>query len=193
MIISFLNQKGGVGKSTASILIASALHQAGYGVALDDCDPQGSLSFWSKSVGQIPAVGEITKPEVVICDTPGRLDLADAASVDKIRPIIEKSDRLIIVSEKSLFSTHASVPMVEMVKRFKKPKAKAAILFNKVRVGTVVGKQDESELAVELGLPALKNSLPLAAPYEMMQVSRFSTVPSSHRELVLNLALEILK
>lgn len=47
-IISFLNPKGGSGKTTAVINIATAMKRAGYNLAVVDTDPQMSLTNWSK-------------------------------------------------------------------------------------------------------------------------------------------------
>ncbi|WP_114194394.1 AAA family ATPase [Edaphovirga cremea] len=45
-IISFLNGKGGVGKTTTSINIATCLARKGHKVVMVDTDPQGSISNW---------------------------------------------------------------------------------------------------------------------------------------------------
>ena len=45
-IISFINYKGGVGKTTMSVEIAATLAQAGFGVLIVDLDPQTNASFY---------------------------------------------------------------------------------------------------------------------------------------------------
>ncbi|MEX6113857.1 ParA family partition ATPase [Providencia stuartii] len=48
-IISFLNPKGGSGKTTAVINVATALTKQGYHLAVVDTDPQMSLTNWSRA------------------------------------------------------------------------------------------------------------------------------------------------
>ena len=54
MIISFINQKGGVGKTTLSINVASALANAGHKVLLIDADKQGSSTAWASLREETP-------------------------------------------------------------------------------------------------------------------------------------------
>lgn len=45
-VISFLNGKGGVGKTTTAINVATSLGRRGYKVVLVDTDPQSSVGNW---------------------------------------------------------------------------------------------------------------------------------------------------
>ena len=47
MIISFLNQKGGVGKTTLSVNVAACLARQGHRVLLIDADKQASATTWA--------------------------------------------------------------------------------------------------------------------------------------------------
>lgn len=47
MIISFINQKGGSGKTTLAVNVASTLVKLGYSVLLIDADSQASSSAWA--------------------------------------------------------------------------------------------------------------------------------------------------
>ncbi|EKN4774939.1 MAG: AAA family ATPase [Yersinia sp. (in: enterobacteria)] len=48
-VVSFINPKGGVGKSTSVINVATCLVRSGHSVAVVDTDPQMSLTNWNKS------------------------------------------------------------------------------------------------------------------------------------------------
>ncbi|HRY22888.1 MAG TPA: ParA family protein, partial [Geminicoccaceae bacterium] len=45
-IVTIAQQKGGAGKTTLAIQLATAMRQAGRSVAVVDIDPQGSLTAW---------------------------------------------------------------------------------------------------------------------------------------------------
>ena len=54
MIIAFLNQKGGVGKTTLAINVAADLATRGHKVLLIDADKQGSTSTWASLREEAP-------------------------------------------------------------------------------------------------------------------------------------------
>ena len=56
MIIAFLNQKGGVGKTTLSINVAADLANRGHKVLLIDADKQGSTSTWASLREDAPGI-----------------------------------------------------------------------------------------------------------------------------------------
>ena len=51
-VVSFLNPKGGCGKTTAAILLAEQIMLAGGSVAVLDLDPNNNLVIWDESRNQ---------------------------------------------------------------------------------------------------------------------------------------------
>ena len=49
MIIGVINIKGGVGKTTSSLAIATAAQRSGLSVTVVDTDPQGSATLWAQA------------------------------------------------------------------------------------------------------------------------------------------------
>lgn len=86
LTIAVLNQKGGVGKSTTTVMLAIGLARNGHTVEVWDTDPQGTATDWietaqeggavlpftfdSKNRRQIARAHKETTADVVLIDTP---------------------------------------------------------------------------------------------------------------------------
>lgn len=191
MKITFLNQKGGVGKTTLVLLMAGVLKKSGYDVAIDDRDPQGSARFFTQNF-DVPLLADNPNAEFVLVDTPGHMKL-EGELLEQITRLIAESDKLIVVADKSPATIHGTAPMVRLVNERKRPEAKAFLLFNKVRGGTTMGQQSGPDIAVDLGVTPLENELPLSQSFENAFVAGMSAVTGKHREELFKLALEIMK
>jgi len=66
IIISLLNQKGGVGKTTLALHLAATLAERGSRVQLIDADPQGSALDWSVMRGGDAPSGVVGLPRATI-------------------------------------------------------------------------------------------------------------------------------
>jgi chromosome partitioning protein len=195
MVITFLNQKGGVGKSTIAYSLACTLKAAKLDVSVRDLDlSQRSLTNAVNRTKELPFAGDPASA-IIVQDTPGHLDYENEASRKEVQAIIQSSTRIVIVSELSLPSIEASARSIAFVKSCIPATAKAFILWNKVRVNTESGKQDKDALAESIGLPALKNWLPLASCYEDTLALGYEQIladRSKERKLMEALAMEIL-
>ena len=92
-IISVVNQKGGVGKTTSVYNIGAVLAQKGYKVLLVDNDPQASLTL---SAGEDPTNPKFNKTTVV--------DLYDEKDLKDIK-LVEPMENLAIIASTIVLST----------------------------------------------------------------------------------------
>ncbi|MEI8294977.1 MAG: ParA family protein [Alphaproteobacteria bacterium] len=194
MVITLLNQKGGVGKSTVSYLLACALKAAHVDVSILDLDPQGTLASAARRLGEIPLANDRSTP-IVIQDTAGHLDLDNPVNRAATMTVIQESDRILLISEMSLPCVEAAATTAAFLKTYQRPESKALVVWNKVRVGTSTGQQDQSELAKAVGLPGAKNWLPLASCYEDTLAIGYGPALKGKpalRKIIEALALEVL-
>ncbi|MGB0498589.1 MAG: AAA family ATPase [Rubricella sp.] len=134
--MTFAQQKGGAGKTTALVQLAVALSQRGLGVALIDLDPQASLHRWAdlresddltcirssdwKASSDMRAAKR--DHDFVLVDCPGNADIL-------LRATIRDSDAVIAPCQPSAMDVWALDPVIEMAGKEKTP---VSVLLNRV-------------------------------------------------------------
>ena len=168
MIIALLNQKGGVGKTTVSIHLATAFAMTGASVLLADADPQGSALDWSasrQSASLFPVIGlpkgnlhkelprHADKYDYIFIDGPPRVN-------DLARSAIMASDLVVIPVQPSPYDIWAVKDIIDMLQEasiFKK-NLRSLFLINRKIVNTAIGR-DVSEILEQYNTPVLKYAI----------------------------------
>lgn len=182
MIIALLANKGGVGKSTLSILLYEALRKAGKSVAIRDWDIQGTSNKALKLI-QGEQANLAAEYDVIIYDTPPRLD--HSATTDAVR----SADVTLVVTSPSPADIWEAEETVQFA-RAKNKKTAVHLVFNKVRKGTVLGRL-VAESAKQVSVPALKAMLSYRECYQHAIGQGWKALDGAAREEVLQLALAV--
>ncbi|ADU72587.1 ParA family partition ATPase [Pantoea sp. At-9b] len=164
-IISFLNPKGGSGKTTVTINVSSCLAASGKKVAVVDTDPQMSLTNWNrnekarfdvytasseKDVYQVRK--ELSEYDYVIIDGAGSLSVITSAAV-------MVSDLIIIpVTPSPLdFSASGSVVTVLEAQAYNRPVEARFLITRKIEQAKMLSVLKDS--IAQTGIKALKTAI----------------------------------
>jgi chromosome partitioning protein len=155
MVISFQNQKGGVGKTTLSVNIAHALLLSGFKVLVVDADPQGSVRDWTSVRDSRPTIHRDLPSmkehyDHVIIDAPPRVS-------ELARSAILASDVVVIPVQPSPYDVWAAKEIVALVLEASvyKEKIKSVFVINRKITNTAIGREVKEALQT-YALPVLE-------------------------------------
>ncbi len=157
MIISVVNQKGGVGKTTVAINLAAMLRRKNYNLVLVDADPQGSATQWH-DVEENQAVEVIHHPDpITAVDVDTLLQSFDHIVIDAppaigdiTRSVLAISNLAIVPLSPSpldIWSCWGTLEMITEVQR-ENPDLKAQLLISRKIPGTRVGREARDAMEV---------------------------------------------
>lgn len=183
MNITILAKKGGVGKSTVSLLLYEAFRHAGKTVSIHDWDVQGTST---KALELINGgkLGFDRQAAIVIWDTPPSLDHTATATA------VRNADIVLIVTSPAPADIWEAEDAVKFAKT-RNAKAAVRVVFNKVRKTTVLGRLVE-ESAKQMSAPTLSVTLSGRECYQHAVGQGWKALDSTAREEVLHLAVALL-
>lgn len=156
MIIGIVNQKGGVGKTTISINLASAMVQHDQSTLLWDADPQGSVLQW-QSIRDDPVFPVIHDPAPLTrSDVRRRAKKSDWVVIDSppatgeiSASVLDVSDAVLVPIGPSALDLWSSAETLDMIKQAKKRnrRLRAGLLICRKIPGTRLGREARDAVA----------------------------------------------
>lgn len=167
-VIAILNQKGGVGKTTLAVHLATALARQKRSVLLLDADPQGSALDWAAARHGEPLFPVVGLPkssihkelpslaanyDLVLIDGPPRV-------YDVARSAIMASDLVLVPVQPSPYDVWAAKDIIDLLNEagVYKPTLKKAFVINRKIVNTAIGR-DVVEALSEYPIPVLTTAV----------------------------------
>lgn len=167
-VIAILNQKGGVGKTTLAVHLATALARKKRSVILLDADPQGSALDWAAARQGNPLFPVVGLPkssihkelptlasnyDIVVIDGPPRV-------YDVARSAIMAADLVLVPVQPSPYDVWAAKEIIDLLTEASvfKPSIRQAFVINRKIANTAIGR-DVAQALSDYPIPVLKSAI----------------------------------
>jgi chromosome partitioning protein len=174
MIIVIANSKGGVGKSTLAVHLATWLAQQGHRVTLADCDTQQSSSEWIREACPEVKAVRLDNPDVILNELPGLAQEADfviadgpGSQTETSRALLLRADLAIVPCKASMLEVRALAKATDVLRQAQDIRAgrpEAIIVLSMVGKNYRLTK-DMQAAATALNLPLAKTAMILRQIY----------------------------
>jgi len=178
MIISFMNQKGGVGKTSVTLGTALTLERAGERVGVIDMDPQKTSTrflHYLRSNGQtsIDITAKAKGFDYVLIDTAPNLNKKQVKAADI-------SDKVVLVTKTAPPNLLSTQETVEYLMKHCRPDLPLYLLFNHVD-HRKQHAQNLADKAARVGGKLLPHHLSYLADYEYLFLQGYSALGNAAR------------
>lgn len=171
-VIAFANPKGGAGKTTSALLLATELAEKGASVTLLDADPEKWISQWASLPGKsekITVLGDVTEDSIVEqIDEAARVtqfvvvDLEGTASL-MVANAIGMADMVIIPTQGSSMDARGAAKTIRLIRnqeRMARRKIAHAVLLTRASAAvTSRSMRNVQEQLEESGIPVFAVSI----------------------------------
>lgn len=172
LVIALQNPKGGVGKSTLAIHVATAAHQDGIPTHLVDTDPQQTVLDWHAltASGYAPDVSLCTSAPNLqrhVSNLTADLVVIDGAArvQDMTGAVLRIADVVLIPVQPSTLDVWGSLDLINASTRAQRT---AALVMNRYTVRANI-TEDARDVLAQYGLPVLQGCAQRVAYPESMQ------------------------
>lgn len=178
--IAFVNNKGGVGKSTACFLTALGLGRAGKAVQIEDLDPQKSVTAWIDE--ERDGIGG--KGGMILIDT------RPAVDDETVMDAIARADVIVMPCSPSPGDIIGMKGSIDTVMKLKKRGAKVVVLLNRAKPRTR-HTRDAKGLIEGLGVKVLEVAIPDRECIQDIVTDGWKAMDPATQGTVLEMTIEI--
>ncbi len=179
-----LNNKGGCGKTTVTVLLGAVLADAGKRVSVRDLDPQGTASSWIRTMNVDRLFDNTSDADVHLVDCPPNFERPEVfAALDQV-------DAILLVTKPSPLDLWTAAKTAQFL-RANYPTKKVRLLFNGVKKGTNMASLLD-QMQKQIGIERLQNVVQERQCYVNAAALGLGALTREAWEELRKLALEII-